>query len=81
MTRNPDINRLNAVEAIDFKMPTTDDLATFRQYTRCYIMLLIDGYLITDKSNNQVHIRWLPLLAYFGRCSSLSFRWGSAVLT
>ncbi|RYR78723.1 hypothetical protein Ahy_A01g003575 [Arachis hypogaea] len=52
--------------------PSTTDPSTLRQYTRCYIMLLIGGYLISDKSNNQVHIRWLPLLPDFGRCSSLS---------
>ncbi|RYQ85467.1 hypothetical protein Ahy_B10g105037 [Arachis hypogaea] len=28
-----------------------------------------------DKSNNQVHIRWLPLLVDFGSCSGIS--WGS----
>ncbi|RYR46131.1 hypothetical protein Ahy_A07g031890 [Arachis hypogaea] len=37
-------------------MPPTDDSETFRQYTRCYIMLLIGGYLMTDKFNNLVHI-------------------------
>ncbi|QHN92374.1 uncharacterized protein DS421_17g583160 [Arachis hypogaea] len=29
-------------------------------------MLLISGHLMIDKSNNQVHIKWLPLLADFG---------------
>ncbi|RYR68067.1 hypothetical protein Ahy_A03g014531 [Arachis hypogaea] len=33
---------------------------------------------MTNKSNNQVHIRWFPLLADFGMCNRLS--WGSAVL-
>ncbi|RYR11197.1 hypothetical protein Ahy_B05g079671 [Arachis hypogaea] len=49
-------------------MPDTDDLATLRQHARCYILLMIRGYLMTDKSNSQVHLR----------CGSLS--WGSAVL-
>ncbi|QHN82683.1 uncharacterized protein DS421_20g697910 [Arachis hypogaea] len=34
------------------QMPPTDDPKTLRQYDRCYIMLLIGGYLMTDKSNN-----------------------------
>ncbi|RYQ93003.1 hypothetical protein Ahy_B09g099260 [Arachis hypogaea] len=59
-------------------MPAAADPATLRQCTRCYIMLLIGSYLMTDKSNTQVHIRWLSLLDNFGRCSGLS--WGSTVL-
>ncbi|KAL4328192.1 uncharacterized protein DS421_13g407170 [Arachis hypogaea] len=35
------------------QMPDTDDPATLRQYARCYILLMIGGYLMTDKSNNQ----------------------------
>ncbi|RYR38983.1 hypothetical protein Ahy_A09g044355 [Arachis hypogaea] len=53
-------------------MPPTDDSETLRQYARCYIMLLIGGY---DKSNNLVHLCWLPLLQDFGQCLALS--WGS----
>ncbi|QHO37009.1 uncharacterized protein DS421_4g107930 [Arachis hypogaea] len=45
---------------------------TLRQYARCYILMLIGGYLMTDKSNNLVHIRWLPLLADFDRCRQMS---------
>ncbi|QHN76569.1 uncharacterized protein DS421_19g645030 [Arachis hypogaea] len=60
------------------QMPPTDDPETLRQYARCYIMLLIGGYLLTDKSNNLVHVRWLLLLRDFGECRTLS--WGSAVL-
>ncbi|RYR63749.1 hypothetical protein Ahy_A04g021510 [Arachis hypogaea] len=44
---------------------------TLRQYARCYILMLIGGYLMTDKSNNLVHIRWLPLLADFDRCRQM----------
>ncbi|RYQ99586.1 hypothetical protein Ahy_B07g087527 [Arachis hypogaea] len=58
--------------------PSKTDPVTLRQYTRCYIMLLIGGYLMTDMSNNQMHIRWLLLLADFGRCNGLS--WESAGL-
>ncbi|RYR72121.1 hypothetical protein Ahy_A02g006330 [Arachis hypogaea] len=56
-------------------MPGTIDPSTLRQYARCYIMLLIGGYLMTDKLNNLVHLRWLPLLADFQMCCGLS--WGS----
>ncbi|RYR78658.1 hypothetical protein Ahy_A01g003500 [Arachis hypogaea] len=52
----------------------TDDPKTLRQYARCYIMLLIRRYLMTDKSNNLVHLCWLPLLQDFEECR------GSAVL-
>ncbi|RYQ95224.1 hypothetical protein Ahy_B08g090287 [Arachis hypogaea] len=54
------------------QMPPTDDPDTLRQYARCYIMLLIGGYLMTDKSNNLVHLRWLPLLRDFGECRAFS---------
>ncbi|RYR08348.1 hypothetical protein Ahy_B05g075992 [Arachis hypogaea] len=50
------------------QMPLTDDLETLRQYARCYIILLVGGHLMTDKSNNLVHLRWLPLFQDFGRC-------------
>ncbi|QHO09082.1 uncharacterized protein DS421_14g478220 [Arachis hypogaea] len=60
------------------QMPQTDDPETLRQYARCYIMLLIEGYLMTDKFNNLVHLRWLPLLRDFTKCRA--FSWGSAVL-
>ncbi|RYQ90534.1 hypothetical protein Ahy_B09g096591 isoform B [Arachis hypogaea] len=47
-------------------MPPTDDPDTLRQYARYYILLLIVGYLMTDKSNNFVHLHWLPLLQETG---------------
>ncbi|MED6184892.1 hypothetical protein PIB30_051821 [Stylosanthes scabra] len=40
--------------------------------------MLIVGYLLSDKSNNLVHIRWLRLIQDFDRCSQYSR--GSAVL-
>ncbi|RYR03300.1 hypothetical protein Ahy_B06g082176 [Arachis hypogaea] len=49
-------------------MSETTDPDTLQQYARCYIMLLIGGYLMTDKSNTLVHHRWLPLLADFQTC-------------
>ena len=60
------------------QMSQTNDPETLRQYARCYIMLLIGGYLMTDKSNNLVHLRWLPLLWDFAECRAFSC--GSAVL-
>ncbi|RYR02950.1 hypothetical protein Ahy_B06g081776 [Arachis hypogaea] len=39
------------------QMPLTDDPETLRQYAKYYIMLLIEGYLMTEKSNNLVHLR------------------------
>ncbi|RYR74386.1 hypothetical protein Ahy_A02g009079 [Arachis hypogaea] len=60
------------------QIPPTDDSKTLRQYARCYIMLLIRRYLMTDKSNNLVHLCWLPLLRDFQECGA--FSWGSAVL-
>ncbi|RYR18767.1 hypothetical protein Ahy_B03g063379 [Arachis hypogaea] len=59
-------------------MPPTDDPKILRQYARCYIMLLIGGYLLTDKSNNLVHVRWLLFFRDFAECRALG--WGSAVL-
>ncbi|RYR61340.1 hypothetical protein Ahy_A04g018504 [Arachis hypogaea] len=47
------------------------DATILCQYMRCYIFLLIKGYLMTDKSNNQAHIKWLPLLDDFAKCCVL----------
>ncbi|RYR58919.1 hypothetical protein Ahy_A05g024779 [Arachis hypogaea] len=41
-------------------------------------MLLTGGYLMTDKSNNLVHLRWLSLLRDF--MEYRAFLWGLAVL-
>ncbi|RYR43509.1 hypothetical protein Ahy_A08g039908 [Arachis hypogaea] len=60
------------------QMPSTDEPETLRQYARCYIMLLIGGYLLTDKSNILMHIRWQPLFWDFAECRALS--WGLDVL-
>ncbi|RYR75841.1 hypothetical protein Ahy_A01g000426 [Arachis hypogaea] len=54
------------------QMSQTNDPETLRQYARCYIMLLIKGYLMTDKSNMLVHLRWLPLLRDFAECRAFS---------
>ncbi|RYR58399.1 hypothetical protein Ahy_A05g024156 [Arachis hypogaea] len=59
------------------QMPPTNDPETVRQYSQCYIMLLIGGYLSTVSVYNLVHVRWLPLLRDFAECRALS--WRSAV--
>ncbi|RYR67285.1 hypothetical protein Ahy_A03g013607 isoform B [Arachis hypogaea] len=51
---------------------------TVHIYARVYIMMLLFTQLFGDKSENRVHIRWLPFvprLVYMG-----SYRWGSATL-
>ncbi|RYR15604.1 hypothetical protein Ahy_B04g072457 [Arachis hypogaea] len=52
--------------------PKTNDPDTLRQYARCYILLMIRGYLMSGKSNNQAHLWWLPLLDDYVRCRSRS---------
>ncbi|RYQ99349.1 hypothetical protein Ahy_B07g087281 isoform C [Arachis hypogaea] len=39
------------------------DLDTLRKYARCYLMMLIEGFLFTDKSTTLVPLKWLLLLA------------------
>ncbi|RYR03127.1 hypothetical protein Ahy_B06g081961 [Arachis hypogaea] len=48
------------------------------QYARCYILYLLGGVLLSDKANNTVHVRYLPLLADYDAISTYS--WGSTVL-
>ncbi|RYQ93207.1 hypothetical protein Ahy_B09g099483 [Arachis hypogaea] len=48
------------------------------RYARCYIMYLLGGFLLPDKVNNTVHMRYLPLLANYDAISTYS--WDSAVL-
>ncbi|MED6194594.1 hypothetical protein PIB30_029972 [Stylosanthes scabra] len=50
-------------------IPADADPDTLRQYARCDIMLFIGAYLMPDKSDNLVHIRWLPLLRDFPMAS------------
>ncbi|XP_025634914.1 protein MAIN-LIKE 2-like [Arachis hypogaea] len=38
---------------------------TLRQYIQCYLMMLIGGFLFTDKSATIVPLRWLSLLEDF----------------
>ncbi|MBA0734117.1 hypothetical protein Gogos_018062, partial [Gossypium gossypioides] len=48
------------------------------QFTRAFILRLIGGLLMLDKSCNLVHLRWLLLLADLKESERLS--WRSAVL-
>ncbi|XLS46312.1 hypothetical protein HN51_003177 [Arachis hypogaea] len=59
-------------------VPAKADLDTLLQYVRCYLMMLIGGFLFTNKSAILVLLRWLPLLENFHRYSQLS--WESALL-
>ncbi|KAG8492868.1 hypothetical protein CXB51_010187 [Gossypium anomalum] len=48
------------------------------QYARVYILQILGGYLMPDKSRNLVHLRWLLKLINFRAASELN--WGSVVL-
>lgn len=50
-----------------------------RQYCRAYLLQLIGGYILPDKSSNRVNLKYLPLLKNFNEISS--YNWGSACLT
>ncbi|KAK5845473.1 hypothetical protein PVK06_001661 [Gossypium arboreum] len=48
------------------------------RYTRAYIIQIIGGFLMLDKSRNLVHLRWLLELIDFRGADELS--WGSNML-
>ncbi|RYR10970.1 hypothetical protein Ahy_B05g079460 [Arachis hypogaea] len=83
-----DINRLNEtshyIGAADFELlgarpPVAPQQAAQRKESfTLKLVWLQDRYLMTDKFNNLMHLRWLPLLRDFGECSA--FFWDSAVL-
>ncbi|KAF7814642.1 serine/threonine-protein phosphatase 7 long form-like protein [Senna tora] len=52
--------------------------AQVQQFARAYILRLIGGYLMPDKSSRNVYLMYLPLLNSFEEAGKLS--WGSAVL-
>ena len=54
------------------------DVESVRCYARAFILQLIGGFLFADKSNNRVHLMFLPLLQDLGVTSTYS--WGSACL-
>ncbi|KAF7806810.1 serine/threonine-protein phosphatase 7 long form-like protein [Senna tora] len=55
--------------------PTNDDIEHF---ARAYILKLIGGYLMPDKSSKEVYLMYLPLLTDL--TAVRTFCWGSAVL-
>ncbi|KAL4343139.1 hypothetical protein AHAS_Ahas11G0048500 [Arachis hypogaea] len=60
------------------QMPLDLDDNGLMQYARCYILYLLGGVLLSDKANNTVHVRYLPLLADYDAIGTYS--WGSTVL-
>ncbi|KAH1055942.1 hypothetical protein J1N35_034007 [Gossypium stocksii] len=57
-----------------------EDLAEVEreQHTRAYILMIIGGILLPDKSRSLVHLRWMLKLVNFKEVGELS--WGYAVL-
>ncbi|KAF7820837.1 serine/threonine-protein phosphatase 7 long form-like protein [Senna tora] len=63
-------------ELLDLAEDAND--AHVQQFARAYILHLIEGYLMLDKSSRNVYLMYLPLLNSFKEASKLS--WGSTVL-
>ncbi|MBA0764262.1 hypothetical protein Gotri_013624, partial [Gossypium trilobum] len=62
-----------------FSVPGDDSIEVQRvRYARAYILQIIGGYLMPDKSRNLVHLKWLLKLIDFRAAGELS--WGSVVL-
>ncbi|KAF7806811.1 serine/threonine-protein phosphatase 7 long form-like protein [Senna tora] len=60
-------------------VPDHNSLEVYKQrYTRQYILHLLGGYLIPDKTSTDCCLMYLPLLRDFAECGQYS--WGSAVL-
>ena len=59
-------------------LPPDADVESVRCYARAFILQLIGGFLFADKSNNRVHLMFLPLLEDLGVTDTYS--WGSACL-
>ncbi|RYR21418.1 hypothetical protein Ahy_B03g066702 [Arachis hypogaea] len=60
------------------QMPLDSPEEALVRYARCYIMYLLGGFLLLDKANNTVHVRYLLLLANYD--AIITYSWGSAVL-
>ncbi|XP_017644631.1 serine/threonine-protein phosphatase 7 long form homolog [Gossypium arboreum] len=61
------------------ELPENRTEEVIEQYARAYIMRLIGGILMSDKSQNLVHIKWQLHLMDFNECEKLS--WRSVVLS
>ncbi|MBA0660126.1 hypothetical protein Goklo_012177 [Gossypium klotzschianum] len=49
------------------------------RYARAYILEILRGYLMLDKSRNLIHLRWLLKLVDFRAVGELI--WGSTMLS
>ncbi|XP_028766536.1 serine/threonine-protein phosphatase 7 long form homolog [Neltuma alba] len=59
-------------------LPDNADDVQVQQFTRAYILRLIGGYLMPDRSGSRVYLMYLPLLYDLQEAGKYS--WGSAVL-
>ncbi|XP_028787985.1 serine/threonine-protein phosphatase 7 long form homolog [Neltuma alba] len=59
-------------------LPDDADDVQVQQFTRAYILRLIGGYLMPDRSCTRVYLMYLPLLYNLEEVGN--FSWGSAVL-
>ncbi|KAL6336903.1 hypothetical protein AAG906_036217 [Vitis piasezkii] len=59
-------------------LPPDADVESVRCYARAFILQLIGGFLFADKSNNMVHLMFLPLFEDLGVTGT--YNWGSACL-
>lgn len=62
-----------------FNVPVGASNKILRQHARGYLMMVIGGAILPDKSSNRVNIKYLPLLSNFENIGKYS--WGSACLT
>ena len=60
------------------QLPDDADDVQVQQFTRAYILRLIGGYLMPDRSGGLVYLMYLPLL--FDLEEAGNYSWGSAVL-
>lgn len=51
-----------------------------QHYARAYILSLIRGMIFTNKSNNRVHLMYLPLLEYFDEVETYNSKVGCLVV-
>ncbi|MBA0853570.1 hypothetical protein Goshw_019253 [Gossypium schwendimanii] len=54
------------------KLPSDATKEVIQQYTQAFIMRLLGGILMPDKSRILVHVRWLLHLVDFSECVKLS---------
>ncbi|CDP00841.1 unnamed protein product [Coffea canephora] len=64
--------------ALDTELPPNASDAECRQHARIYLLLILGGHLLSDKSGNKVPLLYLPLLRDLKTVGQHS--WGSACL-